>query len=374
MQRHSELIAPAPLFRRAAAADTDAPTLPDSPVFGQHFTDHMVLIDWDATTGWHSARVVDYAPLSIDPAAAVLHYALEIFEGLKAYRHPNGTIHLFRPRDNARRFQKSAERLALPILDLDWFTAAAEQLVAADAQWIPRGKDASLYLRPFLIATDAFLGLRVPRKALFAVIASPTTPYFSDERPLRMWLSTEHTRAGRGGTGAAKCGGNYASSLLATSIAAEHGCDQVVFTDATTGTCIEEAGNMNLFLVTRDGSMLTPPVTPAAEGGTVLEGITRDSVIQIARRAGLRVEERSVTVDEWVEGIRTGDVTEAFATGTAAIVTPLGELVCDRGVIAPAAAQGIGPVAAMLRRKLTEIQFGFAPDDFGWMHHVETTP
>lgn len=347
--------------------------LPEQPEFGQHFTDHMVLMDWTAESGWHSPRITAYAPLPLDPAAAALHYALEVFEGLKAYRHPDGTSHLFRPWANAQRFQESAERLVLPSLPAEWFVAAAEALVDADARWIPTQEEASLYLRPFLIATDAFLGLRVPRSALFAVIASPTLPYFSERGPLRMWLSSEHSRAGKGGTGAAKCGGNYASSLLAASIAAEHSCDQVVFTDASTGRLIEEAGNMNLFLATRDGALITPPVEPASRGGTILAGITRNSVIQLARIEGLRVEERPVEVDEWAEGVHSGYITEAFATGTAAVIAPLGELLGENGLIAPATSSGLGPVGGSLRRRLTDIQFGLAPDEFGWMHRVRST-
>lgn len=357
----------------AFSYEIDAEPIPSSrpelPIFGQHFTDHMVQIAWDSGTGWHNPRITRYRPLLVDPAAAVLHYGLEIFEGLKAYRHPDGSVHLFRPEANAARFQRSAERLALPALDAGIFVASLEALVALDADWIPSEPDSALYLRPFLIATDPYLGLRVPRSASFVLIASPARPYFTEDRPLEMWLSREYSRAGKGGTGAAKCGGNYASSLLATALAAQHGCDQVVFTDSETGSYVEEAGNMNLFLVQRDNTLLTPPVAPASEGGTVLEGITRDSIITLARAEGHRVEERRISVDEWAEGVQTGDIVEAFAVGTAAIVAPIGRL-HTADTIVPSPTEGIGQVTAKLRRRLTDIQFGRDADEHAWMRRI----
>ena len=338
----------------------------DAPGFGEHFTDHMVLIDFDEQHGWHTPRVVPYGPLSLDPASAVLHYGQEIFEGLKVYRHRDGRLRLFRPEMNARRFMDSAARLALPQLPVDLFIASIAQLVRVDASWVSDEQGVSLYVRPFLIGTEAFLGVRSARRALFGVIASPAGPYFTDSGPgISIWLSRRYSRAGIGGTGAAKCGGNYAASLLAQSEAEAHGCAQVVFTDAATRTWVEEAGSMNIFFVFADGTVVTPPLD-----GTILAGVTRDSVIQLARERGHRVQERRFGIAEWQQKAATGELTEVFATGTAAVITPIARLVGDDVLIeTPAGRQGA--VTAALKKELTGIQYGTVADGRGWMFDLE---
>src|SRR6476661_67794 len=246
-----------------------------APGFGKYFTDHMALATWTAGHGWHSAQVRPYGPLQLDPSAAVLHYAQEIFEGLKAYRHADGSVWAFRPDQNAARFQRSARRLALPELPADDFVEAVRALVAADVDWVPAfgSGEASLYLRPFMFASEAFLGVRPASEVTFCVIASPAGAYFSGGvQPVSIWLSSEYTRAAPGGTGAAKCGGNYAASLAAQVEATANGCDQVAFLDAVERRWVEELGGMNLYFVHRDGSIVTPELT-----GTILEGITRSS-------------------------------------------------------------------------------------------------
>jgi branched-chain amino acid aminotransferase len=264
-----------------------------NPGFGSHFSDHMVSIDWDEGRGWHSATIGPRQPIPLDPAAAVLHYAQEIFEGLKAYRQQDGGIALFRPEANAARFNRSAERLAMPELPEAMFIEAVRQLVAADRDWFPSVEGGSLYLRPFMIATEAFLGVRPAKQYKFLVIASPAGNYFKSGAPaVSIWVS-EYTRAAPGGTGAAKCGGNYAASLVPQAEALARGHDQVVFLDAAERKWIEELGGMNLYFAFDDGSLITPPLT-----GTILPGITRDSILQLAREEGLA----SATV--WTSGAR----------------------------------------------------------------------
>lgn len=339
----------------------------ENPRFGQHFTDHMVLIDWGRGQGWHDPRVEPLGPLPLHPAAGVLHYGQEVFEGLKVYRHDNGHLFAFRPELNAARLRRSAKRLALPELPEGLFLDAIDALVGVDAEWVPAGTGKSLYLRPFLIATEPFLGVRPTDQALFGVIGSPAGDYFdgSDEG-ISLWLSTDIARAGRGGTGAAKCGGNYAASLLAQEQAREHGCAQVLFTDAETNTWVEEAGSMNIFFAFADGSLVTPPTT-----GTILEGVTRDSVIKLAAESGHRVEERPISIDEWTASVSNGQLTEVFAAGTAAVITPIRSLVtASQEITTPTA--GLGPVARTLRDEITGIQNGTAEDRFGWLSELRS--
>src|SRR5256885_1357917 len=265
---------------KPVGADARAELLKD-PGFGRVFTDHMVTIRWMKDGGWHDAQVRAREPISLDPAAAVLHYGQEIFEGLKAYTRSDGSIALFRPEQNARRFRDSAVRMALPELPEAIFMQAIEELVKIDRAWIPGG-EGSLYLRPFMIATEAFLGVRPSHECLFLLIASSVGSYFKGgAKAVTVWLSDRYTRAAEGGTGAAKCGGNYAASLLAQAEAIQHGCDQVVFLDAAEHRWVEELGGMNVFFVFDDGSMMTPPLS-----GTILPGITPDSGITPARREG----------------------------------------------------------------------------------------
>ncbi|GAA2846874.1 branched chain amino acid aminotransferase [Leucobacter komagatae] len=350
---------------RLPAAERDA--ILANPGFGDHFTDHMVSIIWTAADGWHDAQVLPYGPIAMDPASSVLHYGQEIFEGMKAYRRADDSIVIFRPEENARRLNESAVRLALPELPVELFVEATKRLVEIDSEWVPRGADQSLYLRPFMIADESFLGVRAAQRARFMVIASPAGPYFTGGvKPVSIWLSQDFARAGHGGTGAAKCGGNYAASLLPQNVAAENGCQQVLFTDAGNPDVIDELGGMNLFLVRADKTLLTP-----ALNGNILPGITRKSLIQLAEDRGYAVEERAVTVTEWREGVADGSIVEAFACGTAAVITPIGQLkspdfTIDFGDKAP------GELTLSLREELTGIQYGTHEDRHGWLTEIPT--
>ena len=330
--------------------------------FGKHFTDHMVAIQWDKANGWHDAQVRAYGPLALDPAAAVLHYGQEIFEGIKAYRHADGSIWTFRPQRNGERLQRSAARLALPQLPVDEFVESLRQLIAIDHDWVPSAAETSLYLRPFMIATEAFLGVRAANAVSYLVIASPAGAYFSKGvAPVSIWLSEEYARAARGGTGAAKCGGNYAASLLPQQEAKAQGCSQVLFLDPVQEKYLEELGGMNVFLVYKDGRIVTPELS-----GSILDGVTRSSILQLARDRGLRVEERKVSIDEWKDGVASGDIVEAFACGTAAVVTPIGELKGEGFSIGDINAPA-GEVTMAIRKELTDIQYGRIPDRHGWL-------
>lgn len=334
-----------------------------APGFGTYFTDHTVVIDWTAEDRWQNARVEAYGPISLDPAASVLHYAQEVFEGMKAYRHDGGGIWTFRPFANAVRMNHSARRMALPELDEQLFVRSLEELLSADRDWVPSGEGEALYLRPFMFAAEAFLGVRPAKEVSYRVIASPAGNYFGGElKPVRIWVSRDYVRAAPGGTGAAKTGGNYAGSLVAQAQAAEHGCDQVLFLDPLQDNAVEELGGMNVFLVTSDGRLITPALT-----GTILEGITRHSVITLAEDRGLTVEQRRVTLDEWAAGVEDGTVTEVFACGTAAVITPIGELVDGERTIA---STGTGEVTQSIREELLGIQTGKVEDRHGWMHRL----
>ncbi len=350
---------------QAVAADQRAILLAD-PGFGRIFTDHMVTIRYTEGQGWHSHMVGPREPFQIDPACAVLHYAQEIFEGMKAYRLSDGQIAMFRPEENARRFAESAERMAMPALPEDLFLEAVAELVKIDADWIPEG-EGSLYLRPFLFASETFLGVRPSQHVTFMVIASPAGAYFKGGlKPVSLWLTEEYTRAGRGGMGAAKTGGNYASSLVAQQEATAHGCDQVVFLDAQEMRYVEELGGMNMYFVHDDGTIVTPAT------GTILEGITRASIIELAGKLGHRVDERRFSVEEWRDGVTSGRIREIFACGTAAVVTPVGALKHAGGEVpAPAdTGEGGGDLTRSIRQALVDIQFGRAEDSFGWMHRI----
>ncbi len=331
-----------------------------NPGFGVSFTDHMVDICWSVGGGWHRPRVQPYGPITLDPAAAVLHYGQEIFEGIKAYRHADGSIHTFRPDQNGRRLQRSARRLALPELPVSYFIQSLRELIAVDGAWVPDGQDQSLYLRPFMFAKEAFLGVRPAHKVNYYVIASPAGAYFKGGvQPVSIWLSEEYSRAGKGGTGAAKTGGNYAASLLPQSEAYEHECDQVVFLDQDRN--VEELGGMNIVFVHRDGTLVTP------ESPSILEGITRDSILQLAKDRGHKVEGRAVSFDEWRRGVASGDIVEVFACGTAAVVTPIG-LLKGKDFIDE---QPVGTLALELRQELTDIQYGRAEDKHGWLLRLD---
>jgi branched-chain amino acid aminotransferase len=334
-----------------------------SPGFGNHFTDHMFIAEWTPQTGWSNARIQPYGPLQLDPATAVLHYAQEIFEGMKAYRHPDGSIWSFRPEENGARMTRSSHRLALPVLEVEDFVQAVDALVTADQRWVPDpAGEKSLYIRPFMFASEKFLGVRPAEHVTFMVIASPAGAYFKGGvKPVTLWLSTEYSRAGRGGMGAAKTGGNYASSLIAQQEAIEQGCDQVVFLDAEEQKYVEELGGMNLYFVHADGHIVTPAT------GTILEGITRASIIELAGKMGHQVEERRFSIDEWRDGVASGAITEVFACGTAAVVTPVGELKWAGGSAPSLAATDL---TMRIRQALVDVQYGRAEDTFGWMHRI----
>ncbi|MGN6221493.1 MAG: branched-chain amino acid aminotransferase [Microbacterium sp.] len=332
------------------------------PGFGKTFTDHMVVATWTADGGWADAQVKPYGPFQLDPAAAVLHYAQEIFEGMKAYRHADGSIWTFRPDRNAARLQRSARRLALPELPAEYFLESLRELIAVDGAWVPTAPETSLYLRPFMFAKEAFLGVRAAKKVAYYLIASPAGAYFTGGvQPVNIALSTRYARAGHGGTGAAKTGGNYASSLLPQAEAYEKGCQQVLFLD---GDYIEELGGMNLVLVTNDGRLITP------ESDSILEGITLASILQLAQDRGLTVEQRKVTIDEWREGAADGSIIGAFACGTAAVVVPIGKLVADDYEIVHEG-EASSELALSLREELTGIQYGRVADRHGWMVRLD---
>ena len=335
------------------------------PGFGRVFSDHMATAEWSADGGWTAPRIRPYGPLLFDPATSFLHYGQAIFEGFKAYRHADGSINTFRPEVNAARFARSATRLALPELPVDWFVGLADELIRTDRDWVPSGGESSLYMRPLMLGTEVGLGVRPSNRATFVLIASPSGSYFAGGlKPVTIWLSEEYARAAPGGTGSAKCAGNYAASLLAQQEAIANGCDQVAFVDAVERRWVEELGGMNLFFVRDDGSVLTPELT-----GTILEGVTRDAVLALAGELGHKVEERRVDVDEWREGVRDGSIAEVFACGTAAVITPVGRLRW-RGGDVPTGDGGTGPVTRKLRDALLDLQYGRSSDTHGWLHRV----
>jgi branched-chain amino acid aminotransferase len=345
------------------AAETRRKVLED-PGFGRIFTDHMVTMRWTAEAGWHDGQVKARAPFAIDPACAVLHYAQEVFEGMKAYRTDPDAIVLFRPDRNAARFARSAERMAMPPVSEALFIEAVEALVKIDKDWVPGGAG-SLYLRPFMFASESFLGVRPALEYIFCVIACPVGPYFKGgDKPLKLWISDKYTRAAPGGTGAAKCGGNYAASLIAQAEAAEHGCDQVVFLDAAEHRWVEELGGMNIFFVMDDSTVITPPLT-----GTILPGITRDSIIEIARSLGIQVKEGAYSLDQWRADAKSGRLREAFACGTAAVVAGIGEVVTASGSFSIGEG-ATGSVSQKLKARLIGIQRGTIEDTHSWVRRV----
>lgn len=337
-----------------------------NPGFGRFFTDHMISLRWNEEKGWHGAEVLPYGPIPMEPSASVLHYAQEIFEGLKAYRQPDGSVATFRPEANAARFQRSAERLAIPPLPEDVFVESLKQLVAIDGDWVPAaGGEEALYFRPFIFADEETLGVKPSNSYRFLVIASPAGAYFAGGvKPVSVWLSREYVRAAPGGTGFAKCGGNYAASLVAQAQAAQQGCDQVVWLDAIEHEAIEEMGGMNLFFVLGSGPDATI-VTPELSG-SLLPGVTRNSLLQLARDAGYATEERRFTVAELTEGVASGAITEVFACGTAAVITPVGRVKGASEDFTIADGEP-GAITMALRETLTGIQRGTVEDKHGWM-------
>jgi branched-chain amino acid aminotransferase len=325
----------------------------------------MVTARWNRTEGWHGATVEPYRPIELDPAAMVLHYGQAIFEGLKAYRHLDGSIQAFRPEENAARFRRSANRLAMPEMPDDLFLGSLRELLAVDGRWVPTEDEESLYLRPYMISTEVGLGVRPSAEYLYLVIASPAGSYFaSGIQPVSVWLSHEYVRAAPGGTGAAKFAGNYAASLVAQAQAAEQGCDQVVWLDAVERRWVEEMGGMNLFFVFgsgEDARVVTPELS-----GSLLPGVTRNSILTLATEMGYAVEERRISTEEWEKKVESGELTEVFACGTAAVITPVGSVKHAEGSFTINGGRS-GEVSMRLRNALTAIQRGTAPDTHGWL-------
>jgi branched-chain amino acid aminotransferase len=335
------------------------------PGFGRVFTDHMAVVRWTEGEGWHDPHVTARSSLTFDPASAVLHYAQEIFEGLKAYRLADGGTALFRPTANAARLRASARRLAMPELPDELFLGSVRRLVEVDRDWLPDSPEGALYLRPFMFASEVFLGVKPAAEYLYMVIASSVGAYWKGGmRPVSLWVARDTTRAGPGGTGAAKCGGNYAASLSAQRQAIAAGHDQVVFLDAAERRWVEELGGMNIFFVFADGTLRTPPLSD-----TILAGITRDSLITIARDMGLTVTEAPYALDDWRADAESGRLVESFACGTAAVVTPIGQ-VADGNNRFTIGGGTTGPVTARLHAALTAVQRGTAPDPHGWLERL----
>ena len=338
----------------------------NNPGFGKFFTDHMVLMDWEQDKGFINPRVVPYQKLEIDPANMTLHYGQAIFEGLKAYRHKDGTIKTFRPFENAKRFARSAKRMAMPEMPEELFVQAIKELISVDKNWVPEDREKSLYLRPFMFATEVGLGVRPANKYLFMLIASPAGAYFPKGlKPVSVWLSTEYVRAAPGGTGEAKFAGNYAASLIAQAKAAQEGCDQVVWLDAIERRWIEEMGGMNLYFVYgKQNKIVTPELT-----GSLLAGITRDSILSLAKDLNLSSSEERLSVEDWKKGCESGEITEVFACGTAAVITPIGTVKSKDGQFKVGNGE-TGPITSKLRDALLDIQTGVAKDEHQWTINV----
>ncbi|MBK1786199.1 branched-chain amino acid aminotransferase [Prauserella cavernicola] len=359
-----------PFSRTLSASPASAERVAEvlaAPGFGTHFTDHMVTVEWDTERGWHDARVRPYEGFSLDPATSVLHYGQAIFEGLKAYRQPDGSIRAFRPEQNAARFRRSAARLAMPELPDELFLGSIHELVGVDERWVPTRQGDALYLRPFMISTEAGLGVNRPSGSyLYSLIASPAGTYFTGGvKPVSVWLSTEYVRAAPGGTGFAKCAGNYAASFVAQAQATEQGCDQVVWLDAVERRWVEEMGGMNLFFVFGSGAdakVVTPELS-----GSLLPGVTRDTLLRLASDFGHEVEERKISTEEWEKAAASGELTEVFACGTAAVITPVGRVKHAEGEFTISGGKP-GELTMRLREELTGIQEGVRPDPHGWMH------
>lgn len=333
---------------------------PSALVFGTTFTDHMFAMTYDAGQGWHDPRIVPYAPFSIDPAAMVFHYAQEVFEGLKAYRAPDGRVQLFRPLENVRRLNGSCDRLCIPPLPEDLALEAIKTLVRLEADWVPDQAGTSLYIRPFIIATEASLGVHASRSFLFSIITCPVGSYYPEGiNPVRIYVESKDVRAVRGGTGHTKCGGNYAASLRASELAEKAGYSQVLWLDGIERKYIEEVGSMNV-LFKLDSKVITPALT-----GSVLPGITRKSCLELLRDWGYTVEERLISVEELFEAAAAGKLEEAWGTGTAAVVSPVGEMGWEDRHVTINNGQ-IGHLTRRLYDTITGIQWGTEPDPYGW--------
>ena len=333
--------------------------------FGKVFTDHMFLMDWDADTGWHDARIVPFGPLSIHPASTVLHYGMEIFEGLKAYRRADGGVQLFRPQRNFARMNRSAARMGLPLLDEEFALTALTELVRLDADWVPHSDGTSLYIRPFMFGDDEHLGVHGASHARFLIILSPSGSYYPGGlEPVKIMIEDEDVRAVRGGTGEAKCGGNYGASVRAGNRAEERGFSQVLWLDGVERRYIEEVGAMNIMFQIA-GKVCTPSLS-----GSILDGVTRRSILELLRSEGVPVEERRISVDELIAAAESGSLEEVWGCGTAAVVSPVGAL-AYHGKEYVINGGKIGDTTQRLYDELTAIQWGKAPDPFGWVYPID---
>ncbi len=338
---------------------------PNNLGFGKYFTDHMFIMDYSPDKGWHDPRIVPYAPLQLDPSTMVFHYGQAVFEGLKAYRADDGRILLFRPEQNMKRINASNERLCIPPIDVDFAVEAIKTLVKVDSDWIPDGKGTSLYIRPFIISTDPYLGVKPSSTYMFIIILSPSGAYYPGGiNPVKIYVETSYVRAVKGGTGAAKTPGNYAASLKAQADAEKKGYIQVLWLDAIEKKYVEEVGSMNVFFVIGD-----EVVTPSLEG-TILPGVTRSSAIDMLRSMDIKVTERKITIQELYDAHEKGLLREAFGTGTAAVISPIGELNWEGKIITINDGK-IGPISQKLYDSLTALQYGKAPDKFGWVQEVK---
>lgn len=328
--------------------------------FGKYTTDHMFLTDYTHGKGWHDARIEPYGDLRLDPTAMVLHYNQEVFEGLKAYHLPDGGIGLFRPEKNIERMNASARRMVMPELDPDLFLRAMKKLILLDRAWIPKSEGTSLYIRPTMIATERALGVRPSKEYLFFIILGPVGAYYPEGfNPTRIYVSDKYVRAARGGVGEAKTSGNYGATLYVSQQATRKGYTQVLWLDAIERKYVEEVGTSNIFFFIND-KLVTPPL-----GGTILPGVTRDSVLQLAKHWGLNVSECPISIDEVVDGCQSGSLKEMFATGTAAVISPVG-VICYKGEDFQVGDGDTGELSKRLYDELTGIQYGRKEDPFGW--------
>lgn len=333
--------------------------------FGNYFTDHMFMMDYTEGKGWHDARIVPYGPIAMDPATMVLHYAQETFEGLKAYRDPEGNITLFRPEMNARRMINSNRRICMAELPEEMFVEAVEAIVKYEQDWIPTAKDTSLYIRPFMFSSEAGVGVHPAKTYKFVIILSPVGNYYPEGvNPVKIWVEDEYVRAVKGGTGFTKCGGNYAASIAAQVKAESHGYTQVLWLDGVHRKYVEEVGTMNVMFVIND-TIVTAPLE-----GSVLPGVTRDSIIHILKDWGYKVEERELSIDELMEAGRNGKLTEAFGTGTAAVISPVGQLYYKGEEIVINNFK-TGDLTQKLYDTLTGIQWSRLEDKYGWVRHIK---
>ena len=332
--------------------------------FGKHFTDHMFVMDYEEGKGWTDPRIVPFGYISLHPASTVLHYGAEIFEGLKAYRTAGGSVQLFRPMENVRRMNLSAERMSLPQIDEDDMLYAIETFVKHEEKWVPYSEGTSLYIRPFMFGNDEALGVHAVKRATFMIIASPSGSYYKEGiNPVKIMIENEDVRTVRGGTGYAKCGGNYAASTRAGERAAKKGYTQVLWLDGVERKYVEEVGAMNVMFKI-DGTIVTPALT-----GSILPGITRKSCIEVLASQGYKVEERLISIDELIDALKAGKLEEAWGTGTAAVVSPIGRLMYD-GVEYVVNNEKIGEVTQALYDTLTGIQWGRVEDKFGWIRKI----